>query len=367
MLDKGRFSSIQLVILLLMTEGATAFLFAPAGITKFAGPDGWISASILASAYGSLVVLVVVALGNRFPSQAFTEYLPAVLGKIPGKILAALYAGFFIHLSAIILNESSTFVHVAFLRETPPTVLDIVTAAAAAYGVYLGIEVIARQSSIVFPVWALSLLLLLILGIIELNPNNLRPFMENGPLPVLRGAGISTVFRGEAFLLAMLFPYLNQKREALKSGFVNLGVVAIIAGTIMAALVGVFGDSFVTIKLFPFFELARYISVARIVERLEIVVVIIWVAGVIVKLAVFYHSSCIATANTLGLKSYRVTIIPIVAATVIISEMVYPTHAQLIPFLFKPLPPYAATGELLVPALVLLIAVIRNKRESRQS
>jgi spore germination protein KB len=361
MLDKGRITSVQLLFLLIITDAATAFLFIPAGIIQFAGRDSWLGAAVFASVFGLAVALVSIGLARRFPQQVLAEYLPEILGGISGKILAAVYTAVFVHYTAVIVNECSTFIHVAFLRETPLTILEILIALAAVYGAYLGIEVIARQNELVWPVWLLSLFLVLLLVAKEINPDNLRPFLENGVLPVLKGSAVIGPFRGEIFLLLMLFPYLHRKREALKTAGYFLVAEAVISGTITAVIIGVFGDIVPTYMLFPIYELAWYISTAQFLERIQILIVVMWIAGVIVKMAVFYHSAAVAAAATLGLKNYRITILPIMAATVVISRVFYGTHLQLTDFLFKILPYYGPAVELLIPALILLIAIIRRK------
>lgn len=96
-------------------------------------------------------------------------------------------------------------------------------------------------------------------------------------------------------------------------------------------------------------------------QRLEILIVVIWVAGAVIKLAIFLHSSCIALANLLGIKNWRMTIIPIALTMVIIAHFFYDTYPKLISFLTDIWPVYALTIELLIPGLVLIIAVLRKK------
>ncbi len=366
MLDKGRISSVQLLFLFFIMEESTAILYAPALSAQLAGRDAWIASSIPPTLYALLIVGVVIALAGRFPSQVLTEYLPEVMGRIPGKLLAAAYAAFFIHIASVIVNEGSSFVHIAFFPLTPLPVLDAVWTVVAVYGAYLGIECIARQNQLVWPVFFISLILTLAIGATALNIANVKPILENGLLPVIRGGMTRFGWRGYVFFLLMLFPYLNQKQEALKTTILHLGLVSFVAGYGMFLIVGVFGDRVTAHLVFPYLEYVRYISLANFVDRLEILVVIIWVAGALVKLAVFYHSAGIAAASTLGLKSYRATLLPIAIITVIISRTLYGSFDKLGAF-FKIFPAYAIVMELAVPALILLIAVLRKKRAVPES
>ena len=161
--------------------------------------------------------------------------------------------------------------------------------------------------------------------------------------------------------MLMLYPYLNQKHEALKTGLLYLGSVMILAGTVHAVIVGVFGGPVTAHLIYPFELLVGYVSLGNWLERLEIVVIIFPIAAYSIKLAVIYHSAGIAVASTLGLKNYRITLIPIALMAIILSRVLYGTYLKLSNYLFHDWPIEALIVELAIPALILLIAVIRKK------
>jgi len=91
MLDKGRISSVQFILLLFMMTSVTSFLFVSSIVAKSAGPDSWLSVSIVGPVFGLAVALVAITLAQRFPFQVITEYLSAAIGPIPGKAVALAY------------------------------------------------------------------------------------------------------------------------------------------------------------------------------------------------------------------------------------------------------------------------------------
>lgn len=362
MLDNGRISSLQLLLLLFITEAATTVLYSPSTAARLAGPDAWLASNLLPTLYALAIAGVVVALARRFPSQVFTEYLPAIAGKIPGKLLAAVYAVFFIQIASVIMTEGSALLNIAEFPQTPVFVINIVWAGVAGYGAYLGIECIARQNQLVWPVWLFVLLLVLCLGAVDLNISNLKPVLENGLPPLISGGIVRSPCRGYVFFVLMLFPYLNQKQEALKTILLHLALAAFVSAFSLFVIIGVLGDKITAQMVYPFYTLAQYISVVHFLERMEALTVIIWIAGVVVKLAVFFHTAAIATASTIGLKNYRTTLLPIAITTVVLSGALYNTNLKLITFMLKTFPLYAFIIELAVPALILLMAVIRKRR-----
>ena len=106
------------------------------------------------------MIAVALALAKRFPSQAFTDYLPEILGRVPGKLLAAAYALMFVHIGSVLLNEGTSLIRIAIFTQTPGVVLDVVWVLMAVYGAYLGIEVIARENQLVLPLYLFSLVMI---------------------------------------------------------------------------------------------------------------------------------------------------------------------------------------------------------------
>lgn len=362
MLDNGRISSVQLFLILYALEGSTALLYAPRGVALLAGPDGWFSVFLSNVFHGLAILLLTVALGKRFPAQTFAEYLPEIMGKMLGKLISVAYAIAFIFFTSAVLSEGSWFVQINYYANTPHVVFDTVLAVVAIYGAYLGIETIARHNGALVVIWYISSTsLLLLLASQALNLGNFKPVFENGLLPVLRAGIYHSAWSGDLFLLLFLYPYLNQKSEAIKTGLLLLGIISTTAAIVHASIVGVFG-SLVTAHLpFPFQIAIEYISVGHFIERLESVFMVLWIGTIISKLAIFYHSTGMITANTLGLKSYRMTLIPIAAISIALSEVFFGTFSRLTDFLLKFMPIVMAVFALAIPATILLIAVIRKK------
>jgi spore germination protein KB len=265
-----------------------------------------------------------------------------------------------IGLIVVNLSEGSFFIHILLLGLTPVAILDMMLVVAAIYGAYLGVECIARQNGLASTAWMLSLLLLCALAARDMNFSNLKPVLENGLMPILRAGVFHSSFWGDAFILLLLFPYLNQKKEALKTGLLYLSSIMIIAGMVTAVNEGIFGDLVTAHLVFPFETMVRYISVGGFIERLESIFMLVFIAAIILKLAVFYHAAAIAASSTLGLKSYRLTLIPIALITVILREVLFPSYLKLVTFLFHSFPIYAAVVQFAIPALVLLVAVLRK-------
>ena len=368
MLDNGRISSVQLLLLLITIDLSTSIIYMPRRVVEIAGTGAWLSVSILPSLYGLLVAGAVLALAKRFPLRVFTEYLPIVLGKISGKLLAAAYTLYLVLVIALVSSECTTFVCTAFMHRTPTVIFDVLWTVVAVYGAYLGIECIVRNNGLFVPVLVAINVLLFIFLAKDINLNNIKPFFENGLLPAIKAAPLASSWRGYLAFMLMLFPYLNQKQEATKTAFLYLLLAAIISGIFLLTTLGVFGAQVISHLTFPFETLTEYVSVANFIERFEIMLFVsVWISVVIIKLAFFYHVTAISAATTLGLKSYRVTLVPIAVIAITLARVLFGTLEQLLAFLFNVFPLSAAITDLAIPAVILLVAVIRKKSDQESA
>jgi len=361
MWNDEKVASSQMMFLLVTTVSATGFLYVPAITAEIASRDGWLSVLVGATAFGILVALICTALGGLFPTQSVVEYAPLLLGKWLGKLVGLLYIFFFIHVNAIIVREFGDFLVSAFLAETPMLFFNLVVVALAASITRNGMEVLARLNQFIFPLFLGVLAFIVVLVIDEMSLDRLLPLMENGIKPVLAGSLVPSAWRGEIVLILMFLPFLNRPREARKSVITAVLLIAVLLTLPTLAGLMLFGAQFSARSVFPTLLVARYISLGGFLERVEAVIIIIWVAGITVKVAAFLLASSLAAAQWLGLKDYRSVVTPVGIITLVYSVTLFEDARELVHFLGKTWPPYAYVFELLLPLFLLVIAFIREK------
>ena len=75
MLDRERISSVQLFLLLVITEAATAFLYAPSSVIQMVGRDSWLT-PLIATISGLVVALVCIADVYKRQDSTLRFYIP---------------------------------------------------------------------------------------------------------------------------------------------------------------------------------------------------------------------------------------------------------------------------------------------------
>jgi len=365
-LEKGKVSSRQGVLLLTFTVVvSTAVLTVPAITAAAAGRDGWICTLVVATVYGLLTALVIIKLWQRFPNKTIIEYSQIITGPL-GKVVGAAYILWFIHINSVVVREFGDFILTSFMPETPLIAFIIILLILGAWATKSGLEVICRANEFIFPLFTLSIAGVFLLAMQEADFSNLLPVMENGIKPILRGSWAPMAWRGEIIVISMLLPYVDDSDNIgkyLAYSVIIIGIILTFATVFTTAVIG----ELTKYLSFPFFELARCITIGRFIERVEALVLVMWVAGVTIKVATFFYIASLGTGQLLGLSDYRPVVLPLGLLLGVWSLELFESSIQSIQWLTEVFSFYAFVFELGIPLVLLIIAVLTKKGGQQKS
>ncbi len=349
----------QATALLTMSIIPTAILFPPSVLAELAGRDAWL-AFLLAGVLGLLLAGFIITLSSTYPEYNLLQIGETVMGRYLGKMFTLAYVFFFIIVSAIVVREFSAFMVSSFMQFTPLEVLSVIIIALAVYAIYLGLEVICRVSEIVFIVVMISLLLFVLLSFPELDLHALLPVLDSGIQPVFNGSIVFFVWTGEIFFLSMLYPYLNRPAQAWQAGVITVAIVSIFMAISAFITESYFGFQLTSRILFPLLAYVRLIGIGDVWERIEALVILIWVAGMYIKVSFFLYVAVIAVKQLFGLTEYRPLILPMGALVFILSVIMFENTIELAVFLRDVWPFFAPLFALLFPLLFYLMHIIKK-------
>ncbi|MGI6308521.1 MAG: GerAB/ArcD/ProY family transporter [Dethiobacteria bacterium] len=353
-----KISTWQAGTLLGSTIISTAILFPPILVAQEAGRDAWLS-FILATVSGALIVLLAVALSSRYPTQNLLGVAESILGRFFGKLLGLAYLFYFICFTAFTAREFAAFMATSFMPHTPILVFSISIILLSTYAVYLGLEVIGRVSEFVFVPIILFLWLLTILIINKIEFTALLPLLEMGPGPVGRGSFIFAGWIGEIFLISMLYPHLVRPRKALQVGLLTLVIVGLTFAVGAVFLEGIFGFQLLSRLTFPILNYVRLISLGGFLERIEALVILIWIAGVYVKISFMNYLSAVSLRQIFGLTEYRSLLLPLAALIAVLSFFLFENILELIRFLKVYWPVFNTLLAAGVPLFLYLLSLLK--------
>lgn len=346
-----------------MEYGMSALLTIAPAISK-AKQDAWIS-FLIAGGIAVFVAFVATKLSLLYPGQTLVEYSQTILGKWLGKMIIVPYFIQWYTAIGIILRQSSELIAQTELPRTPMWVLIVSMTLVVMWATYEGIEVIGRCSEFLGIGIILLAIFLTILILPDVEWGNLLPVFSAGVTPILEGALPPASFLGECVMMMMLLPFMREPKEGPSKTVWAVGFASLFLTLSTVMVLAVFGP--MSAKMwYPAFELVRYISIAEFLERMDSLIIAVWLTGVFVKLSLYFFITCYGTAQWMGIKNWRKTILfvaPIVALLALVprnvdqASVVYPQKFWM-PFVF----PINIIG---IPLLLWIAGTIRKKKEAQ--
>lgn len=362
MLEKGKISALQMEFLIVPAIIATGVLSIPSISGRLAGHDMWMT-PIAGSIIGFITVFIAWKLHQLFPRMTPIEYSEQILGKALGKLFNFFLVSFYLHTTGIVIRQYSDFITGNVMLQTPSVIFSITIVFVSALAVRGGIEVMARSAVIcttLFMVTSLSLLLLLK----EIDLSYMRPVLENGLLPVMKGSLVHSSWFSELFLLAFIFPFISDSKKGLRSGMKSALYIVLLLLYVNFFVLTFLGVSSVN-QFYPVYSIVRAISVFGFFENFEVIITASWVLGSFVKVSVFLYAISLGLAQLLKLSDYRPIVFPLALLLIFLSYWDIPNILSVVEFSTRIQPFYFVIVQTVLPLFLLFIAMAQRKwRES---
>ncbi len=357
-MGKEQISDKEAIILIIMFIVGTTMIVGTGGDAK---NDAWI-AGILAAVSFIPLLLIFSRLLSLFPGKDLFDIFSMVFGKVPGKILSAIYIWYSFHLGALVLRNFGEFINVVALSETPMLIPILCLGLVCIFAVYLGIEVMSRTTAIFIPLIIFIVFVVLILGIPQLRPNYIQPILGNGLSPVLKGTFSTFSFpMAETVVFLCVFTSLQTKKSPKRvyiwGTFIAASMIIIVTIRNISVLGNLVGNFY-----FPSYVAASRIRIGNFIQGVEVTVSFVFIFAVFAKCAVCLLAACRGIAKMFNLKDYRSIVVQVGLLMVYFSYTVYHTIIEMNYWAFEIYPYYAFPMQVVIPVITWIIAEIKKSR-----
>ena len=360
MLEKGKISSGEFLTLVIVFTIGSTILDIPSLLVGIVKQDAWI-ASALTSFVSLFFIFIYNQIATLYPSMTYVEINEKVFGKWIGKIMALPYLFYFYYLSAGMIRDIGDFFNTQILIDTPIQMVMIMILLTSLIGVRLGLEVICRTALIFFP-WIVVLLFMLFLFLIpEIKLENIQPILE-GLKPIIKGSyhilGLPYL---ELLIFLMITPYVTEQAKMKKAFYRGTLIGGIVLTILVLFIILVLGSDLSARQFYPAFTLAKKINIGGFLNRIEVILGVIWIFSIYFKLTICYYGLSLGLAQVLGLKSYKILLFPLVFLIVTFSTISHPDIVHFHNFTAKTWTPYSLTICFFLPLLLLAFGKIKKK------
>lgn len=358
-------SSRQLLTLSFVSMLSPFLRLLPGPVTDQAGSASWVSAALsLVPIF--LLSTAMTALLSRFPcGGGLARAVMKTMGRFPGSLILSLWSLWLVFHSGFLLCSGADRFIATIYPGIQPTAFILVTAAICIIAATGQIKAIARTSEIFQPLLLFVILLVVFFSLPEVEPTFLLPVTVSQTKDILFGVplaaeGISVALVNAAFLSKFTTPEQNARKHLL--WLIGITVLSVL---FCAVAVGSLGKTYISALAYPFFILARDLSILSGVERIEALVVGLWLLPdfilITVELMIATDTMLLVTKQQESKKYRFVWIILCGAFAIFIAFRIAPDSQSLTQWSEIIIPSIHLGWAYLMVPFILFIATLRKK------
>ena len=355
MQEKGIISTNQFIWMLFVIITSVAALEAPVMIIKQAGRDVWL-AVIGGWFLDVLLALVYAYMGIRFLGQNFVQYSITILGKYVGRLVGIIFPLFFLLVCILLQSSLAQAIRSILLPKTPLEIIMVVILIVSSYAARNGIEVIARVSGLLGPIYILAVVLIGLIAIPDINIDRLKPQFEQGLVPLMASSLFLLCFYGICIIMAMFIPLCNRPENGFIAKFTAVSIGAIFVGIVVIVIIAVFGLEFAQKAYAPIYQITRIL-----VFRAEAIWLLIIIGAGIVGSAMLIWAFSLGVSQITGLSTYKPLVWPAAVIVLGLSLNSFQNNIELMHFIQYTYPFIAFLVEAVLEICLFILALALNK------
>lgn len=340
------------------------YTFMPILSTPSANQDVWI-AVLLMLPYILLLNLPILILVNRFRGLRMNEILEITLGKIFGKSIAFLYALFFLFCLSACSLIMVKFLALFIFNDTPTWALLIYMLVPVCYASWKGAGTIARLAYFIVPLMILVSVLFFLMGLEQMDLNNLRPILADSTFLQLNQSAFYTGARYSEILILFVFAvYFHQKVKINKTYGLILVVFGLCFLIILFPTLLVLGFDLAKHAWNPYWLFSRQVDVYDFIQKVQSINLLVWFPGTILKLTLYNYMGSFTLSGIFNTKTHRGFVIPLALIAFILCINQTLNRSDVIELLRsdKIFPYIVLPFTLVLPLIILIVYLIRRKK-----
>lgn len=311
----------QMILFLIITRVSIAISVMPAINLPPFNQDTWIM-TFVSLIYTFIAMIPILFLANKFTDYSMIGYTKLLFGNTMGKILGILYGLNFMMIAINGITIQSELVASTILTSASNITIIIFMIITCIYLVSRGIITFTRSTEFLTPVSMFVIISLLLLGVNNVDFNIIFPVLKDSSLmDISDGAIRLAFFYNDIFLLAMLVPELENKKNINKIFIISTTLSLLFLAISILMVFGTVGIEFARHSNFPFLLYTRTINSFKIFERIESIFVLVWLITSLTRIAGFIYIATRSFRELFNKKEEEKPILFIVGAIVGIVSM----------------------------------------------
>jgi len=322
----------------------------------FAGRDTWVSVLIADFVALGLVWVYALALGR---GQSVIESATEMLGLWIGKALGWVVASFLLIAGTLTLSNLATFWGRLF-PHTPTLLFVFTLLLLSLWLVHSGIESIARLTQLMLPLLVFIGLSVSLLIMKDRDWGELAPVLAHGIWPVWQGAWVLITMFAEALAMLMIVPYVRQPERLPQEGMIVVGILLVMFMGPALGPITVFGEGLAQALTYPTFAEIQYINFTGVLERIDLLGVLLWTAGTLLRTSILLFAAVEAVGRLLQTGRTAIYAVPLTVALAGFTTLLTSSREDTIGFMALGYTLIAVGVGIGIPVLLCVVRLTRS-------
>lgn len=309
-MNEQSISAKQLKVIVLFCLVGDIAWYLPTTTAAIAQQDSWLG-TLFGSVAGVGIIALFLLFARRFPGRTLLEVHRQMLGRFIGGVVSLLFLLNLIIASCGQIRLVGEFLTTQMMTETPMRVFLFMLSLVVVIAARTGLRTIAGTIQIFFLLVVVLIALLILMLIPESEPNNLRPMFNHSFTDFAKVTVNVMIFPYCQFIIfLMIFPSVKSQKSLFKIVMptVCIGGAVIVAVVLLSILV--LGPYMTAHHQFATYTMAKKISIANFLQRMEAILVISYLLTTLFKCAIYVYVICRGLTFVFGLRDYRVLVVP---------------------------------------------------------
>lgn len=359
--SKDKISLRQALLMCIVLEFSPAVRLIPGYTAKVAKQAAWISGILsIIPALFMIFILSMFIFKKNYKESDIMYIIKDIMGNILGRIIIAAYFLWFMLLLAIYTRFFAERILSSIMPNTSIHIFIIPMLIIVAIVLNSGIRVLARMNEIIIIIAVFAIYILSLFGLPLIKIENITPIYFTDILPAISGSAAFWFIYGYLFIFFFFGSHINDKEKIFKLGISKAIFLQFTNILLIIFTVGTLGWSLTTRIPRAYFAFVKLISVLGVVERLESVLVIIWIFSDFMIISVISYAALSIIKDFFNLSDYKPFIIPLETLVYFLSLLLASNEFELESFAEYSLN-IGLFMEYAIPVLLVIVGKIRKK------
>lgn len=324
--------------------------------------DIWL-ATMISGVKGLLFIMLTVYLIRKAPDRNMLEQFDLLLGKWAGKLVGIVIFVFFTGAFGTIMITFVYHLMDYFLPQAPTYIFFAVGLSVCLYGLYKGLEVLARTAFLGILAMVIFNILLVFGSLQQFDIKELLPLFQSGVWETVRASRHNDTDWGMSTMMAaLLLPLVKSPKEWNKAAAAGIvcGSIIVVQWPILES--AVLSPEMAAQYIVSCMQLARSAEIGVFMHRYEMIMVAMFIIPLYVQMMLCLYCGTVAVSHTFGGISHGKLFVPVVLAMGGAGYYIVNSHFRAVRFLQTAWPYLALPIIYGLPLLLLALSFIRRKK-----